>query len=131
MEALQAAGDIDQVIVHYLRDFLGTPVEAIERQRANPRAWARWRSMAHTITRELLAIRTYLFEPQKFAEMRTPLCILVGTESRPAMRRTAERIRGAIPHAVIQELPGQGHIAMTAAPEMFASAVLTFFNSAH
>jgi pimeloyl-ACP methyl ester carboxylesterase len=131
MVALQTAGDIDAVIVHYLHDFLGTPMGAIERQRANPRAWTRWRSMAHTIARELLAIRTYRFEPQKFAHVRTPLCILVGTASRPAMRRTAERIKGAMPHVAIQELPGQGHIAMTAAPEMFASAVLTFFNSIH
>lgn len=131
MGRFQAAGDIDAVIVHYLRDFLGTPTEAIERQRANPRAWGRWRSMAHTITRELLAIRSYRFEPTKFANVRTPLCVLVGTVSRPAMRRTAERIRGAIPQTVIHELPGQGHIAMTAAPEMFASAVRTFLNSAH
>jgi pimeloyl-ACP methyl ester carboxylesterase len=131
MAALQAAGDLDAVIVHYLHDFLGTPMEAIERQRANPRAWGRWQSMAHTITRELLAIRTYRFEPAKFAGVRIPLCILVGTASRPAMRRTAERITAAMPHAVIQELPDQGHIAMTSAPEVFASAVRTFLNSAH
>jgi pimeloyl-ACP methyl ester carboxylesterase len=104
-------------------------MDAVERQRANPRAWGRWLSMAHTVPRELLAIRGYRFEPAKFAGLTVPLRILVGGASRPAMRRTAERIRAAVPQADIVELPGQGHAAMTAAPEMFASAVATFFNS--
>lgn len=125
-----AEGNPDEVVVLYLRDFLGTPMEAIERQRANPRAWGRWLSMVHTVPRELLAIRAYTFEPEKFGSICIPVQVLVGTASRPAMRRTAERVQAAIPGATLVELAGQGHAAMTSAPEMFASTVATFFNSA-
>ncbi len=124
-----AAGDKGEVIVLYLRDFLGTSSEAIERQRANPRAWGRWLSMVHTVPRELLGIRAYTFQAEKFAHIAIPVQVLVGTASRPAMRRTAERVQAAIPGATIADLPGQGHAAMTSAPEMFASAVAAFFNS--
>ena len=125
------AGDYDAVMIRYLREFLGTPMEAVERHRANPRAWARWRSMAPSVTRELTAIRGYEFDAARFTHLKVPLRILVGSTSRPAMLRTAQRIQAAVPQASIVELPGQAHAAMTAAPEMFATAVLAFFNGAN
>ena len=57
--------------------------------------------------------------------------VMVGGKSRGGMRNSAERIKGGIPQTEIIELPGEGHSAMTSSPEMFASAVLAFFNGAN
>lgn len=130
MADILAKGDIDGVITYYLRDFMGSSPEAVERQRSNPKAWERWRSMARTVPRELLIVRDYEFDAVKFSGVKYPFGVLVGGKSRGGMRNSAERIKGGIPQTEIIELPGEGHSAMTSSPEMFASAVLAFFNSA-
>lgn len=124
---LAAAGDREGIVETYLRDFFGTPKSVIENQRNNPEAWARWIQMAHTIPRELIALRLTNFEDAKFNGFAVPTRILTGTESRPALHVAAERVRTAIDHADIVELPGEGHIAMTTAPKMFVKEVLRFF----
>jgi len=123
-----AQGDTDGMLTLYLRDFLGAGADAVERQKANPKAWQRWLSVARTIPRELLAVREYQFTPQKFADFALPLGVLVGTKSNPGMIRAAQRIKAGIAQAQLIELPGEGHSAMTSSPEMFASAVLAFLN---
>lgn len=125
---LLAKGRIDDMLTFYIRDFIGSPADAVERQKANPKAWARWLSVANTIPRELLAVRDYEFAPFKFVSVKLPLGVIVGGASRPGMRRAAERIRSGIPQTEIIELPGEGHSAMTSSTEMFASAVLAFLN---
>lgn len=131
MAELLAKGEIDEMITLYVRDFLGSSPEAVERQKANPKAWARWRSMALTVPRELSLVRDYEFDAAKFANFKSPLALMVGGASRPGMRRAAERIRAGIAGSQIVELPGEGHSAMTSSPEMFASAALAFFNGAN
>jgi pimeloyl-ACP methyl ester carboxylesterase len=131
MAEILAKGDIDGVITFYLSDFMGSSPETVERQRSNPKAWERWRSMARTVPRELMIVRDYEFAPFKFVSVKYPVGILVGGKSRPGMRRAADRIKSGIPQAEIIELPGEGHSAMTSSPEMFASAVLAFLNGAN
>jgi pimeloyl-ACP methyl ester carboxylesterase len=130
MAEILAKGDIDGVITFYLSDFMGSSPEAVERQRSNPKAWERWRSMARTVPRELMIVRDYEFAPYKFVSVKRPMGVMVGGNSRPGMRRAAERIKSGIPQTEIIELPGEGHSAMTSSPEMFASAVLAFLNGA-
>ena len=129
MMDLLAKGEIDEMLAFYIRDFLGSSSEAVERQKQNPKAWGRWLSVARTVPRELLAVRDYEFDPAKFAGFKRPMGVMVGGNSRPGMRRAAERIKAGIPNTEIVELPGEGHSAMTSSPEMFASAALAFFNS--
>jgi len=131
MTEILAKGDIDGVITFYLSDFMGSSPDAVERQRSNPKAWERWRSMARTVPRELMIVRDYEFAPSKFVGVKYPFGVLVGGKSRGGMRNSAERIKSGIPQTEIIELPGEGHSAMTSSPEMFASAVLAFFNNAN
>ncbi len=131
MAELLAKGEIDEMITLYLRDFLGSSPEAVERQKTNPKAWGRWRSMAPTVPRELSLVSDYEFDPAKYVNFKSSLAVMVGGTSRPGMLRAAERIRGGIAGTEIVELPGEGHSAMTSSPEMFASAVMTFFNGAN
>jgi pimeloyl-ACP methyl ester carboxylesterase len=128
---LLAKGKVDEMLTFYIHDFMGLPLEAVERQKSNPKAWGRWLSVANTIPRELLTVRDYEFAPYKFASVKRPMGVMVGGNSRGGMRNSAQRIKAGIPQTEIIELPGEGHSAMTSSPEMFASAVLAFFNSAN
>ena len=131
LDQLLREGEVDEMLRRYLRDLLRVPAEAVDRQMSDRRAWERWMSLAPTIPRELIAIRDYRFDCEKFRDLAIPVRILLGTASNhPVMRKTAEIIRAAIPQTEIVELPGQGHTAMTSSPELFAAEVIDFFRSA-
>lgn len=115
------------VVVTYLRDFFGTPPDVIERQRNHPVNWPLWLGMAHTIPRELVGLRQHVFDDAKFSDLDIPVRILVGGNTRARLVQHSHRVQAALPNCDIVELPDQGHIGMTTAPEMFAKAVLEFF----
>jgi pimeloyl-ACP methyl ester carboxylesterase len=129
VERIAALGEVDDrkgIVVTYLRDFFSTPDAVIENQMAKPDTWAKWMQMAHTIPRELVCLRREVFVDEKFADFTVPTRILTGGDSTPNLLAAAERVRAAIPNADIVELPGQGHIAMTTAPKLFADEALRF-----
>ena len=49
-----------------------------------------------------------------------------GTESPPSFRPMAERLAGLLRSAEIVELPGQDHLAIDRAPELFTETVFGF-----
>lgn len=120
-------GDREGVVVTHLRHIIRASDETIEKQRANPRNWSSRLRMAHTMPRELLTLRGYRFEPEKFAKIPVPAEILYGEKSAPHARKNTQEIADAMPKARLVELPGQAHFAMLTAPDLMAGVIRSFF----
>jgi pimeloyl-ACP methyl ester carboxylesterase len=86
--------------------------------------------MAHTVPREMRAGDAYRFVPARFGGLRTPTLLLLGGDSPASFRDGTVALHAALPESRIAVMPGQQHIAMSAAPELFVSTVLPFLEGA-
>jgi len=130
MGRLIARGDRDAVVETHLRHIIRASDETIAKQRAMPDTWAARRAMAHTMPRELLALRRYRFEPARFSAIAVPTQILYGETSAPHARQISEELHGAIAGSRLVMLEGQGHFGMLMAPELVAGMLTAFFGGA-
>ena len=85
--------------------------------------------MVHTVPRELALDQAYTLRPERFAGLDVPILLLVGGDSPPIFRNAADLLVDTVPNVTVVELPGQQHIAMDTAPELFAGEVLDFLRS--
>lgn len=125
LETLLQAGDLDEVVATMARRFAGAPPEMVEFLRTQP-AWRARVAAAHTIPRELRAVRTYRFDPERFRGLTVPTLLLFGSESAPAFREVGEALDAALPNARSVVMPGQGHVAMDTGTDLFTTEVLRF-----
>ena len=93
--------------------------------RAHP-SWAARLSAARTVPREVLSVRNYVFEPERFAGLRVPALLLLGEESLPVYREATEAVHAALPNSRVVVLPGQAHEAVITAPGMVLKMVIRF-----
>lgn len=126
MARLIAAGDRDHAVELHLRSIINVPDETIARQRALAESWAVRCGMAHTMPRELLALRGYEFEPERFAPITVRTGIIVGGKSPERSHETARQLHRAIPNSELFSLEGQGHFGMLTAPDLFARTLVAF-----
>lgn len=117
LEALLASGNREAVIVEYYREVAMLTHEDIEQLRSSP-AWHARVATAHTLPREA----------HRFENHRTPVLFLFGSDSPPFLKMSTEQINSALPNSHIAVMPGQQHIAMYTAPELFLKNVLTFLS---
>ncbi len=125
LEALLRAGDRDGVVATTMREVAGLPPETVEYMRSQP-AWQARVDAAHTIPRELRAVKAYRFDPERFGELGVPTLVLSGGESPAALRKAAEAVDEALSDSRIVVMAGQGHAAMDTGTDLFAAEVLTF-----
>ena len=125
LEGRLAAGDRDGVVEVMMGELVGVPPEALAAMRTTP-AWAARMAAAHTIPRELRALETYVFEPERFRGGDVPTLVLLGGASPPLMHRATHAAAAALPNARVVVLPGQGHVAMDSATEFFVDEVVRF-----
>jgi pimeloyl-ACP methyl ester carboxylesterase len=128
LERRLADGDRDGVIEVMMGELVGVPTDALAEMRTRP-AWAARMAAAHTIPRELRAVETYRFEPERFRDVTTPALLLLGGASPPHMHAATRAAAEALPNARTVVLPGQGHVAMDSAPDLFMTEVLQFLNA--
>lgn len=117
-------GDRDGLITAFFRDVVNASDAEIAALRSDP-SWARRVASAHTIVREM-GDEDYLFDPERFQGMKVPTLLLVGERSPRFLRLASERVAKGLPDARIVEMPGQAHIAMTTAPDLFVKEVIGF-----
>ena len=129
LEALLRAGDVEGMLVAMYRDVVEMPPEEIELLRTQRDAWSARLANAPSMPRELREEERYTFAPDRFAGMRTPTLLLVGGQSPPRELANAEGVAAALPDATVVELPGQQHVAMYTAPELFVREVLRFLEA--
>jgi pimeloyl-ACP methyl ester carboxylesterase len=125
LEALREAGDRDGVVATTMREVAGLPPEAVERLRSLP-VWQARVAAAHTIPRELRAVKAYRFDPERFEDLGVPTLLLSGGDSPAALIKAAEAVDEALPDSRIVVMPGQGHSAMDTGTDLFTTEVLRF-----
>jgi pimeloyl-ACP methyl ester carboxylesterase len=118
-----AAGDREQVAVIFLRDQIGVPPEVIAAFRSSP-MWAKAVEVARTLPREARVVNTFRLDVESLAGCMIPTTMLSGATSSPELREGTLWVCRPIPGCRTVVLEGQGHSAMTSAPEQFVTAVL-------
>lgn len=125
LQALLAEGDRDGAIVAFLREFLQMPEPQIAAFRGSD-GWKNRVAAAHTLPRELLAEEHYHLDPRRFQHLTVPTLLLLGGDSLPMFHAITDALDKALPASHVVVLPGQQHIAMDTAPELFAREVSRF-----
>jgi pimeloyl-ACP methyl ester carboxylesterase len=67
-----------------------------------------------------------VFEPKRFEDLNIPTLLLVGGESGVALKKPTEAVDAALPNSRIVIMPGQQHIAMYTAPDLFVRELIRF-----
>ena len=111
-----------------IREVVRMPDHEFELYRSLP-MWKGRIQLAPTIPRELQVERTYSFVPERYAELRVPTMILLGGDSPPVFREAVEALDSALPTSSVVVLPGQQHVAMDTAPDLFLREVLSFLEA--
>jgi pimeloyl-ACP methyl ester carboxylesterase len=117
------AGDRAEVLETFCREIVQMSDKDVARMRAHP-SWDARVACAHTLVREMGAVEQHRFDA---SNLRMPLRMLVGSESPAFLKDATERLHGKVPGSDVVVLPGQSHIAMDTAPDLFVSEVLAFF----
>lgn len=125
LQALLDAGDREGVLITFFREVVRLPSHELEIFKSSPAFPARV-AAAHTLPRELRAQETYQFEPERFKNLSTPTLLLGGGDSPDYFKVAIEAAKSALPNSRVVVLPGQQHIAMDTAPELFSNEVLKF-----
>lgn len=125
LDDLLAAGDREEVLTTFMKEVVRMPLHEFELFRASP-AWPARVAAAHTLPRELRAQGGYRFTGERFRDLETPTLILVGGDSPYFFKAAAAVVQAALPNSRIVVLPGQQHIAMDTAPDLFVREVMSF-----
>lgn len=125
MQALIDDGENESALELFFGEVVGMPEEELALYRQLP-MWEVRVGLAPTIPRELAIDRSYSFEPNKFADLTTPVLLLLGGDSPPLFQRAIDAAREALPHAEMIVLSGQQHVAMDTNPELFLSEVIDY-----
>lgn len=124
IQALLDAEDREGVLLAFYRDVVEIPEPHIAVMRKEP-AWAARVAAAQTIPREF-ADEDYIFEPSRFANLDVPTLLLQGENSPHHLKAATEAVHAALPDSRIVVMPGQQHVAMSTAPELFVRIITEF-----
>jgi pimeloyl-ACP methyl ester carboxylesterase len=125
LEAQLEAGDREGVLITHYREDAGLTPDEIEKVKSSP-VWSARLATVHTLPREMRAEERYRFDAQRFKDLHTPTLLLLGGESSQVFKESTESVDEALPNSCIAILPGQKHIAMYTAPELFVGEVVQF-----
>jgi pimeloyl-ACP methyl ester carboxylesterase len=128
LEALLAAGDREGAATTFLVEAVRTPPAELAQLRTLP-TWPARLIMAPLIPRELRAVQQYHFDPARCAGIQAPTLLMVGGDSPPFAHEAAALLHAALPRSRVCVLPGQGHVAMNTAPDLFVREVLAFLDN--
>jgi pimeloyl-ACP methyl ester carboxylesterase len=125
MQALIDRGEPEAALVLFLREVVRMPEHELGPYRQSP-MWEARIAIASTVPRELQVDRTYTLNPGRYAGLEVPTMLLLGGDSPPGAREAVAIVDAALPRSQVVVLPGQQHIAMDTAPELFAREVVQF-----
>jgi len=128
IEALAMGGEPEAALELFFRQVVGMPEEELVAYRQLP-MWAGRIPLAPTIGRESAVDQTYGFDPARYTGIRVPTLLLLGGDSPRSFRTALERIEATLPDSHIVVLPGQRHIAMDTAPDLFVREVVRFLSA--
>ena len=127
LQALLDSGDRRGVLTTFFHEVVRMPAHEFELFQSSPAFPARI-AAAHTLPRELRTHVAYQFRPERFKNLKIPTLLLLGGDSPSFFKAAIEAAHAALPNSRIVVMPGQQHIAMDTAPDLFAREVVTFLN---
>jgi pimeloyl-ACP methyl ester carboxylesterase len=125
LQTLLSSGDREGVVSLFFQEVVGGSPHEIEILRSAP-SWAGRVAAAHTIPREIEAADHYVLDLQRLTAVTAPTLFLVGGDSSTALKAGTEILHAALANSRIVVMPGQQHIAMNTAPELFVREVSAF-----
>ncbi|MBM3179420.1 MAG: alpha/beta hydrolase [Chloroflexi bacterium] len=128
LQALLVAGDGGGVLTTFFQEVVKMPSHEFELFKSSP-AWPARVAAAHTLPRELRVAERYQFEAERFTKLPVPALLLLGGDSPAFFKAAIETLAAALPNSQAVVLPGQQHIAIDTAPDLFAHEVLAFLNT--
>lgn len=118
-------GDLDTAM-HLFFELADGSQDDVSMMRAMRPIWKRMRAASRTLPRELEALRGWDWSPHEWSLPDTPMLLIGGAETEGGFFPTLDELREAFPHAEVDVIPGQRHLAMGFAPWRFAEGVLDF-----
>jgi pimeloyl-ACP methyl ester carboxylesterase len=128
IESFAAQGDREEIVKTFMLEVLQMPLTEFTAFRNSP-AWPDRLATAQTLPRELRAHERYSFDARRFQQLAVPTLLLVGGDSPAFFRMGTELLHGTLPQSRVVVLPGQRHIAINTAPDLFAREVLAFLGA--
>jgi pimeloyl-ACP methyl ester carboxylesterase len=125
LQALLEVGDRAGVLTTFMREVVRMPANELELFQSSS-AWPARVAAAHTLPRELRAHEQYRLKAERFKGLTTPTLLLVGGASPDFFKTAIAKVNAALPTSRVVVLPGQQHIAMDTAPELFVREVIAF-----
>lgn len=121
------AGETEPAMVTIFRDVIEMSDQEVEMVRSSP-TWPQRVAAAHTVLREIREEAAYLFDPVRYRDLTVPTLLLTGSESYQIARGGTAALHDALPNSRVVVLQGQGHVAITTAPELFVREVMAFLS---
>ncbi len=125
LDQLLAAGDQDGVVATFFREVVRMPEAELDIMRSDP-SWEARMAAAHTIPRELGIADAYDPDFERFATVRVPTLLLLGGDSPSFLVDPTRRLHESISESKLTVMPGQQHVAMNTAPDLFLEHVVDF-----
>ena len=127
LEAMIERGEREKALETFFVEVVGVSERELGAMRADP-SWAARVAAVHTVPREF-ADGDYVLDPRRISGLTMPVLMLTGSETLGALRTSTDRIDSALPNSRVQVMEGQGHVAVTSAPDLFTQLVVDFLTS--
>jgi len=124
MEQALAANDRAEIVRCFLMDQIGAPPEVLAGFKSSP-AYPVILQIASTLPRESRTVNFWHEVPGRPGAWKTPTTLLLGSETKGAMRDGVMLLSRTIPDSKLVAIEGQGHSAMMQAPDLFVDTLLS------
>ncbi len=125
LESLSAAGEYEKLLATFMREVVRMPPHELDIARASP-SWPGRLAAAPTLPRELRAHERYRFNPERFHSFNVRTLLVLGGNSPNFFKAAIEVLQVTLPHCRTVVLPGQQHLAVETAPDLFVHEVVGF-----
>jgi len=124
LEEISKQEDREELLTVFFREIVRMPENEIVLLKGDP-TWKARIAAAHTLVREM-ADEDYRLDTERFKKLAVPTLLLVGEKSPLFLKKPTEKLAAALPNSQVGVLPGQGHAAMSTAPELFINEIIQF-----
>jgi pimeloyl-ACP methyl ester carboxylesterase len=124
LRSLIAAGQRGAAVKYFMADMVGAPKPVVFMMRLMLPVWSKLKAVAHTLPYDATIMGNWLVPKERAASVRVPALVMYGGKTDERLRRAAEAVSSALPHAQLKVLPGQNHAAAASA---VAPALVAFF----
>jgi pimeloyl-ACP methyl ester carboxylesterase len=126
LTGLVEAGHRDQAIERFLTRGADLPAEVVAGMKGQP-FWPAMEAVAHTLAYEAAIVGPGPVPVERFAAIRIPALVLVGSKSPARMQTAAATVADAVPGARLHTLAGQAHGQLD--PQDLAHPISEFFTA--